>query len=256
MPVNQATTQLVFANVQMAAEATRLNEVMAGTLNLEAALLTGNNRNSVFTAVDAAQFAREWAVVAHRPNTDAGFSGTLFRFTGETDPGRGLVNGQLVMSFRSTEFIDDAVRDTMATNNLEISEHGWAFGQIADMKRWVDSLYANNSIGPSQPLAVTGYSLGGHLATAFNLMYPRAVSATYTFNGAGVGRNTKGGSLMTTFNGAGKVAWDGAAGSMSDVVDYHHDILNDLRKAADFTFVTPDACEASNQAAFQPKAAA
>jgi len=38
------------------------------------------------------------------------------------------------MSFRSTEFADDAARDNEATNKLEIKDHGWAFGQIADME--------------------------------------------------------------------------------------------------------------------------
>jgi hypothetical protein len=37
------------------------------------------------------------------------------------------------MSFRSTEFIDDAARDNQATNAMEIKEAGFAFGQIRDM---------------------------------------------------------------------------------------------------------------------------
>jgi pimeloyl-ACP methyl ester carboxylesterase len=35
--------------------------------------------------------------------------------------------------------------------------------------------------------SVTGYSLGGHLATAFNLLHPGAATQVITFNGAGVG---------------------------------------------------------------------
>ena len=97
---------------------------------------------------------------------------------------------ELVICFRSTEFADDAARDDQATNTLEIKEEGWAFGQICDMQAWVDSLYASDKI--TGPLTVTGYSLGGHLATASNLLYPSAISATYTFNGAGVGVVTEG----------------------------------------------------------------
>ena len=37
------------------------------------------------------------------------------------------------------------------------------------------------------PLSVTGYCLGGHLATAFNLLHPGAAQQVVTFNGAGVG---------------------------------------------------------------------
>jgi hypothetical protein len=38
----------------------------------------------------------------------------------------------LALSFRSTEFIDDAARDNEATNKLEINDFGFAFGQLAD----------------------------------------------------------------------------------------------------------------------------
>jgi hypothetical protein len=54
-------------------------------------------------------------ILDQRANTRIGFSGTLFRNrdTNET-----------VLSFRSTEFIDDAARDNKATNVLEIKETG------------------------------------------------------------------------------------------------------------------------------------
>ena len=97
------------------------------------------------------------------------------------------------MSFRSTEFADDAVRDNQATNTLEIKEKGWAFGQIADMESWYASLKADSTKLGSNGFSVTGYSLGGHLATAFNLLRQRdgtsgKIAGTYTFNGAGVGK--------------------------------------------------------------------
>ncbi|AMM23268.1 calcium-binding protein [Variovorax sp. PAMC 28711] len=125
-------------------------------------------------------------MVEHKSNTSTGFSGTLFRNS---------QTGEMVISFRSTEFADDAVRDNQATNVMEIKAEGWAFGQIADMQAWVASLYASDKITTSDQLTVTGYSLGGHLATAFNLLYPSAVAATYTFNGAGVGTVNAGRSL-------------------------------------------------------------
>ena len=57
------------------------------------------------------------------------------------------------------------------------------------MRKWVDSLIARGKLASTgEPLTVTGYSLGGHLATAFNTLYPATSKATYTFNGAGVGR--------------------------------------------------------------------
>ena len=92
------STYLNYANLQMAAEATRLDEVIAGTLTLAAALEAGNNRSSKFTPTQASQFIADgWAVAAHQANTGTGFSGTLFRYNGTTDLSRGLVNGELVL---------------------------------------------------------------------------------------------------------------------------------------------------------------
>jgi hypothetical protein len=138
--------------------------------------MTGSTHSSRFTPVQADEFVKDWTVVEHISNTSTGFSGTLFRAL-RTDEARGITAGELVLSFRSTEFIDDAARDNQATNSLEIKEKGWAFGQIDDMKTWVDALYASGKIAPTEPLTVTGYSLGGHLATAFNLLYPSAAAS-------------------------------------------------------------------------------
>ena len=63
------------------------------------------------------------------------------------------------------------------------------------MQSWVDSLLDGSKLNLSQTLTVTGYSLGGHLATAFELLYPNAATSIYTFNGAGVGRIESGTSL-------------------------------------------------------------
>jgi pimeloyl-ACP methyl ester carboxylesterase len=192
MTINDATTYLKYANLQLAAEAfLKLN--LAGK-DLSDALKEGNNRTSKFTNTSADDFASKWQVVATQGNTNTGFSGTLFVCIAD-DPALGYKAGEQVISFRSTEFADDAVRDNKATNMLEIQATGWAFGQIDDMKKWVDSLYASGKISPANSLDVTGYSLGGHLATAFNLLYPGAVRNTYTFNGAGVGVVKPGASL-------------------------------------------------------------
>jgi hypothetical protein len=56
------------------------------------------------------------------------------------------------------------------------------------MQNWVKTLPLNGS-----NLTVTGYSLGGHLAAAFNELNPGVASATYTFNGAGIGKPVAGG---------------------------------------------------------------
>jgi pimeloyl-ACP methyl ester carboxylesterase len=202
---NEITNCLKFANLQMAAEALYTprtavpGEVFIGSLggaNLSF-LTTGNERSSKFTATQATDFAANWTVVEHKSNTSTGFSGTLFKYTGETDAAKGLIKDELVMSFRSTEFADDSARDNQATNSMEINTLGWAFGQIADMQNWYAELKATGNVPATQKIAVTGYSLGGHLAAAFNLLHPGDVSATYTFNAAGVGDVKPGTNLAT-----------------------------------------------------------
>jgi hypothetical protein len=189
---------LKYANLQMAAEAFILDPD-TGLFNgsgdaLEKALFIGNKHDSVFTDQQASDFKDNWVAVDQSANTSTGFTGTLFKCI-KDDPATGAKAGDLVISFRSTEFIDDAVRDNEATNSLEIKDFGFAFGQISDMQAWYKQLQDSGEIGVNDQISLTGYSLGGHLATAFNMLYgsdttaggqPR-IQQVVTFNGAGVG---------------------------------------------------------------------
>ena len=177
---------LKYADLQMAAEAFLVDPLTGTPKDLKQALIDGNNRSSVFTATQAKAFADRWRVVDQRANTPTGFSGTLFEAVVD-DPAAGIKAGELVMSFRSTEFVDDAARDNQATNALEIKETGFAWGQMRDMQKWYQDLQTSGQLPAGQPFTLTGYSLGGHLANAFNTIYPGAAQKTYTFNGAGIG---------------------------------------------------------------------
>ena len=230
--IPNAATLLEFANLQVAAEALynreNLTEFKIDNLKY---LKDGNERTSRFTDTQAKEFAQKWEIVSHVANTGTGFSGTLFRarksdVAGKEDlktgvPKTGIKEGDLVISFRSTEFIDDSAHDNQATNTLEIKNKGWAFGQIADMEKWVRSLRADGFIGEGKEVSVTGYSLGGHLATAFNILhnYDKSdikVKQTFTFNGAGVGLDNNGNemprekleNIITTFSEHRETATD------------------------------------------------
>lgn len=188
---------LTLANLQMAAEAfltDKDGQVLTDRRVVQQALVDGNNRASRFTAIQAEDFAATWEVKAQR-STDTGFSGTVFQ-SRETK--------ELVLCFRSTEFIDDFVRDNKAANELEIFKHGLAFGQLRDMERWFAELNAPGGALAGQGFSVTGYSLGGHLATAFNTMHggetlPDGTQRVrvVTFNGAGVGTVTAAGGRLS-----------------------------------------------------------
>ena len=216
---NDVSVYLKYANLQMAAESLfGVNNsddpgtVMGSTSMTLTSLMDGNTRSSRFTRTQAQQLLDDgWTVVEHKANTATGFSGTLFRNT---------KTSELVMSFRSTEFIDDAARDNEATNKLEVAGGGWAMGQIADMEDWYAKLNQPGGALAGQHFSVTGYSLGGHLATAFNLLHQGEgrIDATYTFNGAGVGTVNAGASLRSvidTFNRQRKNA-DGQQISFTD----------------------------------------
>jgi hypothetical protein len=199
---------LKYANLQMAAEAF-LRDPNTGILatttsDVVNALKAGNNHASRFTQQLAEQFADQWTVVDQIANTTTGFSGTLFR-ANKDDPDKGIRKDDLVISFRSTEFLDDAVRDSKATNEFEIKDTGWAWGQISDMEAWYADLKNRGLLPDGQQVSVTGYSLGGHLATTFNLLLGNSVvKEIVTFNGAGVGLVNEGSTLegvLGEFNG-------------------------------------------------------
>ncbi|MFT3818086.1 MAG: hypothetical protein QM750_10730 [Rubrivivax sp.] len=192
---------LKYVQLQMAAEAfiAKGNQFRGSGTNLMDALVEGNNHASKFTLAQATQFKEHWVALAQKENSNTGFSGTLFKCV-QDDPATGAKAGEYVISFRSTEFLDDAVRDNQATNQMEIAKYGFAFGQLRDMEDWYAELrQPGGPLGPTASVDVTGYSLGGHLATAFNLLHQGDgnVGKVVTFNGAGVGQWAEGSSLQS-----------------------------------------------------------
>ena len=171
---NEISTYLEYAHLQIAAEAfikgsrgetfeigKNENKEERKGEDLAKDLIKGNWHSSKFSKMLAGEFVKRWKVVRHIGNTGTGFSGALFEAITD-NPAAGIKEGQQLLSFRSTEFVDDAVRDSRATNELEIKEKGFAFGQISDMKEWIDELRRDGAM--KDHITVTGYSLGGHLA--------------------------------------------------------------------------------------------
>ena len=128
---------LKYANLQMAAEALYDSDATVSATSLvpgqlysgsidQVVLTNGNRHSSKFTTTEADKFANEWTVIEHISNTRTGFSGTLFQAV-KDDPAQGIVKGQFVLSFRSTEFLDDAARDNTATKKNETKGVSIAF---------------------------------------------------------------------------------------------------------------------------------
>ena len=169
---------LKYAGLQMAKWAFLSNENGSPKTGkeLKKALNDGNKHPSKFTELQAIEFEKNWQVVDQCANTPTGFSGTLFR-NKDTE--------ELILSFRSTEFIDDSARDNQATNAIKIKETGFARDQIRNMQAWYQAMTT-----PS-----------GHLATAFNTLYAVA-REIFTFNGAGISRVDSGTTLNALDQGS------------------------------------------------------
>ena len=201
MPQTNTTTWLQFALQQMAAESyldgfalSNTNEVIrrlefgnnnATSLGLgnpdDSPVLSGNTR---FTTIQAQQFTQGYQIINHHASDATGFSATLMK---------DLTTGQYTLSFRSVEYrnqVDggDWERDGLPGAAGEIAGTGFALAQLVSMERYYRELKADpNKLPPGAILNVTGYSLGGHLATVFTQLHANEIAATYTFNGAGRG---------------------------------------------------------------------
>lgn len=211
MSQGNISTWLKFALQQMAAES-YLDQLLFGR-PLREILLDGNNDTRFvqpdangnlpgktrFTSVLADRFLGAYQILDHHANDATGFSATLMRDT---------QTGEYTLSLRSTEFKPailggDKERDALQAD-ADIALHGFAFGQLAAMEEYfarlkqgvksdgtIDPTLQAFFATPGHAINVTGYSLGGHLATVFTELHYNdndiAFGHTYTFNGAGRG---------------------------------------------------------------------
>ena len=185
---------LNFALQQLAAESylhdVNINDPTAAA----AALVKGNNRAGFpetgftrMTTVQAEQFVQRYQIVDQHANDATGFSATLIKDL--NDP----TGKTFTLSFRSSEYQNqvqggDWERDGAAAADGEIGRYGFALAQLVSMENYYRELKSDPAKLPAGAvLNVTGYSLGGHLATVFTELHEAEVAHTYTFNGAGRG---------------------------------------------------------------------
>ena len=144
------------------------------------------------------QFLSRYRIVHQYANDPSGFSATLIE---------NLATGEHTLALRSTEFAEQAFggdqeRDLLTGDVLaasgQIAWQGFAFAQLASMERYYrflrqggtdrDGVTKGPFLAPGERVFVTGYSLGGHLATIFTELHAAEVHHTYLFNAAGRGR--------------------------------------------------------------------
>src|ERR1043165_3841192 len=189
-------------------DATRVaDRLRAGNNNTSSAFVAALNPsqypgNTRMTEAQIRRFADTYQIVKHQENTWTGFSGTLLKKRG---------TNEYVLSFRSTEFADDNKggdwsRDGTSGADGEISNYGFAVAQLADAEAWLRQLKADpNLLGADNAsYRVTGYSLGGHLATVFSEAHAddsKFVGAV-TFNSPGRGKIDTGKNVKDLVNDA------------------------------------------------------
>ena len=132
----------------------------------------------------AAEFIAKNQIIAHRANDATGFSGTLLQWTNEQG------GTEYTLSIRSTEYKiftqgGDAERDHLLGANGEIITKGFALGQLAALEDFYEREVL--PLTGAARINVTGYSLGGHLATVFTETHADGVKAAYVYNSAGRG---------------------------------------------------------------------
>ncbi|HEX4986744.1 MAG TPA: cadherin-like domain-containing protein [Burkholderiales bacterium] len=192
-----------FAMQQMAAES-YLDQFLSGQRTLTEVLVNGNNNQNMVPDSDfrgqtrfvslsdieyigqkegsAQAFAQRFLLIDHHSNDSSGFSTTFFK---------DLESNSYTLSFRSTEFRSedeggDRPRDVLGADE-EMALHGFSFAQLLAMENYYEYLRTGGLLPADAVLNVTGYSLGGHLATVFTELHSAEVNHTYTFNSPGRG---------------------------------------------------------------------
>lgn len=145
---------------------------------------------------------------------NTGFSATLIQ---KKD------SNEYTLSIRSTESRawehgGDSERDMEATDKFGVVMTGFALAQLDAMELYYQWLKDNGLLPQGAVLNVTGYSLGGHLATVFTEMHQddpwlERFGETVTFNGAGRG------------------TWNGSIGTEADFLAYYRQVLHDPASA-------------------------
>jgi hypothetical protein len=125
------------------------------------ALIDGNDHASKFTETEGQVHRR---MGSRRPESPTPTPASPARCSGTT------TTGELVLSFRSTEFVDDHARDSAGhQRRWRSSAPALPSARSADMEAWYQpQLLRDKGALAGQTYSVTGYSLGGHLATVFN----------------------------------------------------------------------------------------
>ena len=132
--------------------------------------------NGEFGEIQAKRFFERYDLLIHQPNTESGFSATLFQ-NKETK--------EYTLAIRGTEFNLDQIKDLIndyyiGTNNDDLDK---VVEQYFDML-----IFYEETLKPLMQekgitkINVVGHSLGGYLTQLFALSYSHIINEVYTYN--------------------------------------------------------------------------
>ena len=197
MPVALSASQIYTLSLQQIAAESFLDYAQQSGFQgtqLETALRLGSNNVAVaeyaanpgqevlpgktrMTDQQIADFTANNEIIAHQANTASGFSGTLFQRVTRNASGVVTSRGAFTLSFRSTEFADESqggdwFRDGVSGADGEMKTYRFALAQLADAEAFFRKLKTDAKLPGNASYNVTGYSLGGHLASVFTPCVP------------------------------------------------------------------------------------
>ena len=133
-----------------------------------------------FAPLQAQRFFSRYDLLIHQPNTESGFSATLFKDTKADSK-----DSEYTLAIRGTEFKLEQIKDIIndyyiGTNNDDLDK---VIEQYFDML-----LFYEEIIKPLMQekgvmrINVVGHSLGGYLTQLFALSYSHIINEVYTYN--------------------------------------------------------------------------
>lgn len=125
--------------------------------------------------------------------------------------------GTYTLAMRSTEYNHsdkggDGERDKLNADFLSIAFRGFALAQLDALEHYYAWLKNNGKLPHGAVLNVTGYSLGGHLATVFTEIHQHDPDIRF--------------GETVTFNGAGRGRYDATEGSLADMLALYRQVLH------------------------------
>ena len=145
-----------------------------------------------FSPTQAENFFKRYDLLEHCPNTDSGFSATLFKDLGEFDKKANTrkavdKDSQYILSIRGTELstnkTEETAKDLHTDFLLGTNRHTKQYFDMIDfIETKVKPIIYDDITQSYAKMTIVGHSLGGYLAQMFALTYSHLVDNVYTYN--------------------------------------------------------------------------